>query len=208
MMGLLREFSHRTTPIRRTALTRKTGRFPSRAKFGLLLAVPLLWVGYRELRSQLDTPQAIMVLGGDTKREDFAATFARQHPQLPIWVSGGSNPEYTEGVFSDAGISHDRLHIDRAAVDTVTNFTTLADTLKSRGVRSVYLVTSDYHMLRARTIGEIVFGSRGISIKPISVTSREEKESLLKALRDGARAVLWVTTGYTASDLSGRYANR
>ena len=95
------------------------------------------------------------MLGGDPKREDFAATFAQQHPDLPIWISSGSNQEYTEGVFSDAGISFDRLHIDRTAKDTVTNFTTLVDELQSRDISSVYLITSDYHMQRAQVIGEI-----------------------------------------------------
>jgi uncharacterized SAM-binding protein YcdF (DUF218 family) len=153
------------------------------------------WVGYREVRSQFVRPQAIFVLGGDTKREDFAADFARHYPDLPIWVSGGSNQEYAEEIFSHAGNDLHRLHTDRRAEDTLTNFTTLADQLKAQGVTSVYLITSDYHMRRARVIGEIVFGSRGILLKPIVVPSQEQPESLSRAVRDGARAVLWVTTG-------------
>ena len=142
------------------------------------------------------------MLGGDPKREDFAATFAQQHPDLPIWVSSGSNQEYTEGVFSDAGISFDRLHIDRTAKDTVTNFTTLVDELRSRDISSVYLITSDYHMQRAQVIGEIVFGSRNISLKPVPVPSNESSEPIIKSVRDGARSILWVATGNTGSRLS------
>ena len=144
------------------------------------------------------------MLGGDPQREDFAAVFARQHPNLPIWISSGSNQEYTEGVFSDAGIDFRRLHIDRTAKDTVTNFTTLADQLRQRGVSSVYLVTSDYHMRRAQVIGEIVFGSRNISLRPVPVPTHQSSESLLKTARDGVRSMLWVTTGYTGSTLSQR----
>jgi uncharacterized SAM-binding protein YcdF (DUF218 family) len=58
----------------------------------------------------------------------------------------------------------------------------------------VYLITSDYHMMRARVIGEIVFASRGISIQPMPVPSTET-EPVLKTVRDAARSLLWVTTG-------------
>ena len=177
-------------------------RFRVRSLLLLLLLLPLGWVGYRELRGYFDRPQAMLVLGGATEREDFAAEFARQHPDMPIWVSGGSNPEYTRSVFADAGIEPHRIHIDRAAVDTVTNFTTLVDQLRAQGIDSVYLITSDYHMRRAQVIGEIVFGSRDIHMKPVSVPSRRAAEPILKAVRDGARAMLWVTTGQTGSELS------
>lgn len=162
----------------------------------------MAWASYRVVRSYVVTPQAILVLGGDPAREDFAAAFARQHPQIPIWISSGSNQEYTEAVFADAGIDFQRLHIDRTAKDTVTNFTTLVDELQNRNISNVYLITSDYHMRRAQVIGEIVFGSRDISLKPVPVPSQAESESLLKAARDGARAVLWLTTGQTGAALN------
>jgi uncharacterized SAM-binding protein YcdF (DUF218 family) len=186
---------------------RKRGR--SRSLLVLSLTLPFLWLTYREIRSAFTPPEALLVLGGATEREDFAAEFARLHPDLPIWISSGSNQEYTEGVFADAGIDPQRIHIDRAAVDTVTNFTTLVDEFRARGIESVYLITSDYHMPRARIIGEVVFGSRGIYLRPIAVPSPIEQESLLKTLRDGARAVLWVTTGHTGSTLvRSKYENR
>lgn len=163
------------------------------------------WIGYRAVRATVIAPEAILVLGGDPQRENFAATFAREHPDLPIWISSGSNQEYTEGVFSDAGIDFERLHIDRTAEDTVTNFTTLVDELRSRGVSNVYLITSDYHMRRAHVIGEIVFGSRNISLKPVQVPSDQDTEPLIKTVRDGVRAVLWITTGHTGSTLSHHF---
>jgi hypothetical protein len=58
-------------------------------------------------------------------------------------VSGGSNPEYAEWVFAEAGIDLKRLHLDYRAVDTVTNFTTLVDELKARNINSIYLITFD-----------------------------------------------------------------
>lgn len=182
----------------------KRKRLRGKFLFALPLLIPMVWFGYREIRSYFDRPQAMLVLGGAPEREDFAADFARQHPNLPIWISSGSNQEYTEGVFSDAGIEPSRIHIDRAAEDTVTNFTTLADQFRARGIDSVYVITSDYHMRRARIIGEIVFGSRGIVLKPVVVPSAQENEPLSKAVRDGARAILWVTTGHTGSTLLQR----
>ncbi|MDX2244642.1 MAG: YdcF family protein [Leptolyngbyaceae cyanobacterium bins.302] len=190
-------------------LTKRKNRF---AKLGIFLGtialIPSAWIGYREIKSLVDQPKAILVLGGDPEREDFAAAFARQHPDLPVWISSGSNQEYTEGVFSDAGIDFTRLHIDRTAEDTVTNFTTLADKLRSQGISSVYLITSDYHMRRARIIGEIVFGSRDISLKPVPVPSEKSSEPLLKSVRDGARAILWITTGHTGSTLNQSFGKQ
>ncbi len=159
-------------------------------------------IAYKQIRNYIDTPQALLVLGGALEREEFAAEFARNHPHLQIWVSGGSNPEYAEWVFSKAGIDLERVHLDYQAQDTVTNFTTLVDQLKSEGIESVYLITSDDHMRRAQVIGEIVLGSRGISFKPLPVPSGRSPEPIEKAIRDGARAILWLTTGYTGASFA------
>ncbi|RCJ28836.1 hypothetical protein A6770_00045 [Nostoc minutum NIES-26] len=170
----------------------------------MVLALPLLmWLGYKESQNEPIQPQAVVVLGGSTKRlerERFTASFARQHPNLPIWISGGSPPTYTQKVFAKAGIDPKRLHLDYEAVDTVTNFTTLVDRLQARGIKSVYLVTSDYHMRRACVIGEIVLGSRGIEFKPVPVPSKQSSEPVEKSIRDGVRALVWVATGYTGAD--------
>ncbi len=166
---------------------------------GLLMAC---WFGYHQLKSEFQRPQALLVLGGDKQRELFAAKFAQNYPSLPIWVSSGTNPEFAQWVFSEAGIKSDRLHLDYRAVDTVTNFTTLVDELQAKGIESVYLITSDDHMRRAQIIGEIVLGSRGISFKPVAVPSGRTPEPIEKAVRDGARAIVWLTTGYTGADFS------
>ncbi|MBW4662707.1 MAG: YdcF family protein [Chroococcus sp. CMT-3BRIN-NPC107] len=172
----------------------------------LTLALPvLLWMGYKQVRS-LETPQAVLVLGGSStklERERVAAKLALQYPNLQIWVSSGStNENYVTRVFAKAGISPQRLHLDYQAKDTVTNFTTLVDDFQSRGIKRVYLVTSDYHMRRARLVGEIVLGSRGIDLQPVVVQSKIVQETRSKALRDGVRAVLWVVTGHTGSTLA------
>ena len=144
-----------------------------------------------------EATEAIFVLGGHADRERFAAKLAKEYPDLPIWVSSGSPRRYVQKIFKKAGISPERLHLDYNARDTVTNFTSLADQLKAQGIDSVYLVTSDNHMRRARLVGEIIFGSRGIVIKPVTVPSQSPPEPLEKSLRDGFRAILWIITGST-----------
>lgn len=166
------------------------------ASFVLLL---LFGFGYKQVEGLWQQPQAVLVLGGAAERERFAAEFAKQHPELPVWVSSGSNPEYAEWVFTEAGIDPTRIHLDYQAVDTVTNFTTLADYFKQHDIRSVYVITSDYHMRRAQVIGEIVFGTRGINMQPVTVPSEHSPEPVNKVVRDAARSVLWVVTGTTGS---------
>jgi uncharacterized SAM-binding protein YcdF (DUF218 family) len=180
------------------------------AKFRQLICLSLvgtvgLWWGYKQIQSYLVKPEAIVVLGGHEERERFAAQLAHQYPNLPVWVSSGSPSGYVKRIFAKAGVKSDRLHLDYQARDTVTNFTTLVDKLKAEGIDSVYLITSDNHMGRARLVGEIVFGSHGIVIKPVAVPSHAEPEPVSKSLRDGARALLWLTTGRTGETLMRKF---
>lgn len=169
-----------------------------RSRLGLLGFVAAVvavgaWEGSRQLRSRWVTPEAILVLGGAEEREHHAARMASEHPELDVWVSSGSPRWYAERVFARAGVALTRVHLDYRALDTVTNFTTLADELQAKGIESVYLVTSDRHMLRALVVGEIVFGSRGILLKPASVPSqRDLPAEPQKAARDGLRALVWL----------------
>ncbi|MBW4652703.1 MAG: YdcF family protein [Kaiparowitsia implicata GSE-PSE-MK54-09C] len=171
-------------------------------RLGLLTL--LLAIALRQGQLWIMQPQAILVLGGSPEREQFAASFAQRHPQLPIWISSGSNQEYSQWVFTEAGIEGDRLHLDYRASDTVTNFTTLVDEFKDQDISNLYLITSDFHMRRARVIGTIVLGSRGIDFKPVQVPSSLETESWGKVTRDAVRSVLWVATGHTGARL-GRH---
>ena len=167
-----------------------------------------IWFGYKQVQSYFVQPEAVFVLGGHEEREHFAAQLAKQHPHIPIWVSSGSPKDYAQRIFTKAGISSDRLHLDYQASDTVTNFTSLVDRLKAEGIDSVYLITSENHMPRARIIGELIFGSRGIILKPMSVPSDSPPESIRKSLRDGARAILWLTTGHTGATITRFILNK
>lgn len=196
---------------RKKKLRGKSARkFSSSLKLLTLVSPLLLWFSYKQIRS-LETPQAVLMLGGSTsalEREKFTAKFVSQQPNLQnleIWISSGGAGKYNNYVrkiFIKSGINSEKIHFDEQAVDTVTNFTTLVDELKSRGITSVYLVTSDYHIRRAQVIGEVVLGSRGIVFKSVAVPSNKPPEPIEKAVRDGVRAILWVITGSTGADFS------
>ena len=179
-------------------------RFFCVAMLGLLLAIPThLTLAYL----QAPQPQAILMLGGGSNREVFTAQFAQAHPDIPIWVSSGIPITQAQALFREANIAAHRLHLDRRATDTVTNFTTLVNDLDTAGIRHLYLITSDYHMARARAIATLVLGSRGIAFTPVSIpTPNFVTESPLRIWRDMGRSILWLTTGRTGSSLNPRYS--
>ncbi|MDX1977506.1 MAG: YdcF family protein [Pseudanabaenaceae cyanobacterium bins.68] len=147
---------------------------------------------------------AILVLGGSPIRETFAASYALDKPNLSIWVSSGSPREYAEHIFTQAGIGRDRLHLDYRAVDTLTNFTSLVDEFQTRKINQIYLITEKFHMPRAKLVGNLILGSRGIKLKPIAVASPLPPERTQKVIRDLLRAILWLLTGAapTMTDLA------
>jgi uncharacterized SAM-binding protein YcdF (DUF218 family) len=171
----------------------------SNFKYLCLLSVVATFfcVGFKTVQQIQPSPEALLVLGGHEERERYAAQLALQHPDLPIWISSGSPQGYAQKIFHNAGVESDRLHFDYRAKDTVTNFTTLVDQLKAQGIDSVYLITSENHMRRAKIIGDIVLRSRGIDFQPIAVPSQNPPEPMEKTLRDGARAFFWLVTGRT-----------
>ena len=160
----------------------------------------LLWGGWRLLPRLLEPwmppPQMILVLGGDVEREKQAAALARQS-NLPVLITGGSNPEYAQWVFEGQGVDAQKLQLDYAARDTLSNFTTLVDRLRRRGIRHLLLVTSSDHMDRALLVGRVVAGSRGIHLTPVPVPCGDDcrPERRSKVWGDGVRALVWVVSG-------------
>ncbi|AFY80115.1 YdcF family protein [Oscillatoria acuminata] len=149
-------------------------------------------------------PQAIVVLEGHPHRMTFAAQFWQQQPQLDIWLSGigVDNPGYRQ-IFQNAGVPESQLYFEVRSTDTVKNFTDMREELVARGLRHVYLITSDYHIRRSWAIAFFVFGSRGMIITPIAVPSPGvSSESPERVFRDCLRSILWIFTGYSGADLN------
>ena len=147
-------------------------------------------------------PQAILTLGGGHQREVFTAEFAQSHPHLPIWVSSGSEEIRAREIFYTAGVDNRSVYLDRRATDTVTNFTTLVADFKKRRFKHIYLITSDFHMPRARAIAFIVLGSQGITFTPVSLATNRKPEPKIKIVRDLGRSIIWIFTKHTGSSLN------
>jgi len=141
-------------------------------------------------------PQLILVLGGDIDREVLGLRVAKEL-NLPIVISGGSNPEYSRWLVEKEGLSSTLVKRDYRAKDTLSNFTSLVGDLSNNGISHALLITSEDHLNRAMAIGNIVAGSRGIRLSSISVpcSSFCENESQGKHYIDLIRAIMWVATG-------------
>jgi uncharacterized SAM-binding protein YcdF (DUF218 family) len=153
---------------------------------------------------QAPFPQGILTLGGGIDREQFTAQFAQHFPNLNIWISAGTSSDKAYPIFQNLGIPKHRLHLDYHAVDTVTNFTSLVSEFHRHRIQHLYLITSNFHMPRAKAIATIVLGSQGITFTPVSVPSDRPNESLLHILRDCGRSLLWVFTGRTGASFNSR----
>ena len=177
--------------------------------FGFSLLIVLL--GFIPVRiniafHQAPTPQAIFVLGGDFERTRFAGEFWQSRRDLDVWASDFRwNLDRQQRILKGFGLSSEQLHLDGAATDTVTNFTSLVDDFVDDDLQHIYLITSDYHMRRSRAIATVVLGSRGVVVTPIAVDSRrDEDEALVRVVRDFGRSLLWVLSGKTGASLNPR----
>lgn len=157
---------------------------------------------------QAPYPQAIFVLGGDFERTTYAGQLWQSHQEMDVWIS--DPPAFFEQQrkrLIKLGVPESQIRLDGRATDTVTNFTTLVDQFKKQRLQHLYLVTSDFHMQRARAIAMVVLGSRGIVVTPAPIQSDQELEPVVKVIRDFARSVMWLVTGKTGASLNPRLEN-
>lgn len=202
---LFRLLIHRYDVKPKKAVVRKTRKCFAYSSFvaivtGFLLAL-VIHIILINLKYQYPTPQAILVLGGEHQRECVAAKLAKQNTDLIIWVSSGLLPPDANEIFLNSNVALARVNLDYTATDTVTNFTTIVAELQAKDIQHIYLVTSDFHMPRAKAIAFWVLGSRGIAFTPVTVPSNQPPEPFHKTLRDITRSWLWLLTGRTGSSL-------
>ena len=171
---------------------------------GLIILISIIPLRLVITLNQVPEPQAILVLGGNSKRIQSAAEFSKLHPTLGVWVSDNrSQSALKRGIFQKVGIPEQRVHFDFSATDTVTNFTGMVKYFTAEDIRHLYLITSDYHMARARAIATLVLGSRGIVVTPVSIPSTgSQPESKLRVVRDCIRSLLWIVTGHTGASFN------
>lgn len=155
-------------------------------------------------------PQGILILDGTDPRIEFGLAFAKNYSDLPVWISGYCSQRLAVyEAQSKLHIDPDRVFYDINATDTVTHFTGLVQYYSDHNIRHVYLVTSSGHMVRARAIATIVFGSQGIITTPIAqpahpLTDQEAQESWIKVVRDTLRSFTWLIFGFTGERFNGR----
>lgn len=146
-----------------------------------------------------------LVLGGDTRREDFALTeWHRQNPDMPIYLSGGSTTEQISTRFQRRGEPLPHFINDLRARNTVGNFTSMIPAFKRAKVKHVFVLTSFSHVRRALTIGKIVLGSRGISCEGVVAHNDPERRETNDLMVEGiALATFWVSLGPLADRVLG-----
>jgi len=202
----------------------------------LLIKLVKLFINlHRVFRHRRLKPEALLLLGGEIEREEYGAelmrTKYRDYDDMHLWVSSGHITQPQHPIYHL--INHHRLHIDKRAIDTITNYTSLvndflqykfvssnssnstpsssslSETPRSlTGIRHAYIITSHYHLRRAMAVGWIIFGmGAGIALTPLPAPTIADNtphsESFFRLLRDCIRAMLWVMIG-----IDGQFVSR
>ena len=162
-------------------------------------AIYLITIGpfsnYRKVLMNQSSPGIILVLGGDSKRESIGLRLSKEL-NIPIIISGGSNPEHANWLIQKEGVSTRKVKLDYRAKDTISNFTSIIDDLNSAGVEHILMITSQNHFERAQATGSIIVGSQGIKLTGISIecSSYCKPEKKHKKALDTIRALTWIIT--------------
>eukprot|EP00310_Coccolithus_braarudii_P018624 CAMPEP_0183356782 /NCGR_PEP_ID=MMETSP0164_2-20130417/45188_1 /TAXON_ID=221442 /ORGANISM="Coccolithus pelagicus ssp braarudi, Strain PLY182g" /LENGTH=253 /DNA_ID=CAMNT_0025530273 /DNA_START=323 /DNA_END=1084 /DNA_ORIENTATION=+ len=176
---------------------------------GWLRLLQLAWRLLLRRRASDCPAQVALILGGCARREMAAAQqLVRSNGPIPLLLSSGAS---TELQLRDAvlgalpvGVPPSPVLIDSDAVDTVTNFTSVASALAACGIERVAIATARDHCARAFAVGVLVFGSHGLAICQVHPVDAEEalSESALRTIRDVLRAIAFVLTGFHLGSLN------
>ena len=175
----------------------------------MLRLLRLLRTLWRRRSGWDDDAEILIILGGGIGRELAATRFAATAlPHVPMVLSSGAaSAEQLKEAHARAASHRDprgwraAVVVDRTAVDTLTNFTSLAAALETAGVQAAACATSPAHAPRAAAVGSIVLGAYGVQLRTHAIDCpAESHEGAWRAWRDVVRALLWVLCGV---DLSG-----
>jgi uncharacterized SAM-binding protein YcdF (DUF218 family) len=136
--------------------------------------------------------EVILHLGGSPERAITAARLAAAHPESKVVVS--TEGQGFAGYYEAAGIAPERIIVDEAAWDTVTNFTHTYELLKNLGCSRLFVVTDLFHCYRSSLIALACWGGRvPFYMVPHGDSIRESDEAI--AWADFARTLCWRLTG-------------
>lgn len=143
----------------------------------------------------------VLHLGGTYTRALTAARIAKFRPESKIVVSSegaGFMP-----IYEAEGIAKERIIVDEAAWDTVTNFTHTYKLLKGLSCSRLFVVTDLFHSYRSGLIALACWGGRvPFYLVPHRDNIRESDEAI--AWMDFARALCWRLFGILFFDKKTR----
>lgn len=159
----------------------------------------LFLVDWGQLQSYATRPvDAILVLGGSIRREIYVAQIAKQSPEIPIIISGGSPEPCIFLIFQREGTPMQQVWLEKCAKSTVDNFYFSLPILHKWGVKKVKVITSPTHLPRAQWIGQILAASHQIWMDIETVEEQGipgNREFWLKTASGISRSLILATIG-------------
>jgi uncharacterized SAM-binding protein YcdF (DUF218 family) len=155
------------------------------------------WLVINTLRLQAVASEPVdvfFVLGGGIDREIYVAQLAKQHPEVRVLISQGSEDPCILLIFQREQAPIRQVWLEKCADSTFDNFYFNIPILKQWGIRKIKLITSSSHLPRAQWMAQILLGAHGIwvetDIAPEQGTPGN-RESFLKAGLDISRCLVW-----------------
>jgi hypothetical protein len=136
---------------------------------------------------------AFFVLGGGIQREIYVAQLAKQHPNIRVLISQGSEDPCISLIFQREQAPIRQVWLEKCANSTFDNFYFNIPILHKWGVRKVKLITSPSHLPRAKWMAQLLFGAHGIWVETDIVAEEGKpgnRESVLKTGLDISRCLV------------------
>ncbi|MEM7554955.1 MAG: ElyC/SanA/YdcF family protein [Cyanobacteria bacterium P01_A01_bin.84] len=162
--------------------------------FFILLSTWVLINTITLISASSKSTDAFFVLGGSITREVYVAQLAKQHPQIPILVSKGSQDPCILLIFRKKAASLQNVWLEKCANSTFDNFYYGIPVFRNWNSRKIKLITSPTHLPRAKWMAQILFGTHGIWVETEVVTEKGvpgNQEHWLKTGLDIIRSILW-----------------
>jgi len=165
---------------------------------GFLLGGWLLIITLKLYSAALGPTDAFFVLGGSIRREMYVAELAKQHPEIRVLISQGSEDPCILLVFQREQAPLSQVWLEKCADSTFDNFYFNIPLLNRWGVRKIKLITSTTHLPRAQWMAQIMLGAHGIWVEPdiIEEQGTGNWETFYKTGLDLARSLGWVAFSY------------
>ena len=161
----------------------------------LILGIWLINNGIILQKASQGPVDVFLVLGGSITREIYVAELAKQYPEIPIIISGGSKDPCILLIFRRANAPMQNVLLEKCAKTTFQNFFFSLPILSERQVHKIKLITSPTHLPRAKWLAQIILGSHGIWVEPDIVKEVDgtpgNRESFLLTAFDVFRSLLW-----------------